>query len=423
MVNLPVNKNSSLLPATALMRPYFHAMQRLLERWPEHPESYLMLTGAESSRFSCSGCGACCRKSWRIPVSQTYYDQWYTHFHEHPSGRFSQPFVRFDNPGGKMFADIQRQADGISCIFLQPDQRCFIHEHYGAEALPDVCQIYPRQEIRLSPYHGAQLMRGTCEDILPIWLEDETLYARFVPHPFPTSARPEIAVRRSVCSMLAICLDVMVQPVNTPLQRFGSLTYLLERLRDQQADTLNQSELNSLYREQLRLSCEQIWSGPTHAEVRETSHFLRLFVPHQEEKLQGFLPWLQTQPDHRPALAETEQLQLAHVLQAFLIRQLLKVSYDAQQVSPPLLFASFFFNAIRAVLLQLFAIFKARCAQTTVANAHIQWGLGILDQYFPDDQRLSNYLDLEQFSTAQILAWIPRVLSLDCGHQLPVQPD
>lgn len=95
---MSVESNAQTAKLTPLKTPCFEQMETLIETFPEHPFETLVLTTADLERFSCSQCGVCCALPWRIHLSQSYYERWYTHFHDNPSGRFQRRFCQLEGP-------------------------------------------------------------------------------------------------------------------------------------------------------------------------------------------------------------------------------------------------------------------------------------------------------------------------------------
>jgi lysine-N-methylase len=94
--------------------------------------------------WDCHGCTACCRET-TIPLSaddlaRLREQQW----SERPEFR-GAPIVRRTAwiAGATVLA---QRADG-ACVFLTDAGRCRIHEEFGAEAKPRVCQLFPLQAV------------------------------------------------------------------------------------------------------------------------------------------------------------------------------------------------------------------------------------------------------------------------------------
>lgn len=100
-------------------------------------------TAPEGVRFTCSRCGDCCR-TWSVmlgPGEKQAIEALDWSGHEEDLADV-QAAVRVSLPGMPARHRLARQADG-SCIFLGRENQCRIHEHFGAEAKPLMCRLYP----------------------------------------------------------------------------------------------------------------------------------------------------------------------------------------------------------------------------------------------------------------------------------------
>ena len=95
--------------------------------------------------FTCSGCGACCRR-FDILVTDAekqHYEgakatQWFRESEGADQGAASSPF----ESAGSGLIRIRKRKDGV-CGFLSPENRCRIHEELGGSAKPLTCQLFP----------------------------------------------------------------------------------------------------------------------------------------------------------------------------------------------------------------------------------------------------------------------------------------
>jgi Fe-S-cluster containining protein len=99
-------------------------------------------------RFTCQGCGRCCRRGWDIaltPAEVAAYrkgrvERFFLEGEERPAGAAGDPFEPI--PGHAPFERIRRRRDG-ACGFLSSDNRCRLHEELGADHKPLSCQVFP----------------------------------------------------------------------------------------------------------------------------------------------------------------------------------------------------------------------------------------------------------------------------------------
>ncbi len=95
-------------------------------------------------QWDCHHCTACCRET-TIPLSpddlaRLKKQKW----NEHPDYRGVPTVRRTTRLGGQ--AVLAHREDG-SCVFLTATGRCRIHEEFGSEAKPRVCQLFPLQAV------------------------------------------------------------------------------------------------------------------------------------------------------------------------------------------------------------------------------------------------------------------------------------
>ncbi|HEY9758083.1 MAG TPA: YkgJ family cysteine cluster protein [Oculatellaceae cyanobacterium] len=108
----------------------------------------------EGLRFECTGCGNCCLQ-WPVPSTaddrQRIIDLSHSMKHSGThSGNVELPVrlfrsVDFDVIKSKSQTfqfTLEKRADG-RCIFLSEKNRCALHEQFGAEAKPSMCQLFP----------------------------------------------------------------------------------------------------------------------------------------------------------------------------------------------------------------------------------------------------------------------------------------
>ncbi|NBX25612.1 MAG: YkgJ family cysteine cluster protein [Planctomycetes bacterium] len=94
----------------------------------------LLTPSVPGLRYSCHGCGACCR-DFTIELRETDFDALRRQGWE-------------AELGGPFWTDFRgrrwlRQREDGACIFLQQDGRCRVHARHGLEAKPLACQLFP----------------------------------------------------------------------------------------------------------------------------------------------------------------------------------------------------------------------------------------------------------------------------------------
>jgi lysine-N-methylase len=94
----------------------------------------ILLSSASGQRYSCHGCGNCCR-DFTVQLRESDLEKLRGQRWEE---RLGEPvIVEFR---GRTFL---RQRDDGACIFWQEDGRCRIHAEHGLDAKPIACQLFP----------------------------------------------------------------------------------------------------------------------------------------------------------------------------------------------------------------------------------------------------------------------------------------
>lgn len=98
----------------------------------------------EDARFSCTMCGGCCGGTNIGPVSEAVLQGLKPHMEalEKKTRATSGLFFTLPKDGGGASHTLCRQTRG-SCVFLNDDDLCTIHDEHGAEAKPDDCRLFP----------------------------------------------------------------------------------------------------------------------------------------------------------------------------------------------------------------------------------------------------------------------------------------
>lgn len=93
--------------------------------------------------FECTGCGNCCLE-WPVPVTANDVDKIKSLCSRDGASAISwfKPLASSQLKLKQFTHTLEKQADG-KCTFLSPEKRCRLHEEYGSESKPAMCQLFP----------------------------------------------------------------------------------------------------------------------------------------------------------------------------------------------------------------------------------------------------------------------------------------
>ncbi len=149
------------------------------------------------ARWSCHGCGACCRDFRLGPVEPQVVEDLRARGANALAGRDDWAALE-PGPGGEM-GWFLRHVDG-ACVFLLPDNRCAVHAAWGGEAKPGFCREFPYRRLR-DPNGEVLVIRAECAGFHASQVDGEPLadqaqLAAQIPHlgEIPTFAPNAVAV-------------------------------------------------------------------------------------------------------------------------------------------------------------------------------------------------------------------------------------
>jgi hypothetical protein len=422
---MSVESNAQTAKNLPLKNPCFEQIAALIETFPEHPFETLVLTTADLERFNCSQCGVCCALPWRIHLSQRYYERWYTHFHNDPSGRFQRPFTKLEETTASNFADMRRQDNSNRCIFLEPDNRCYIHANYGEEALPDVCKRYPRVKLRHDNRYGSDYLLGSCQTAPSLLAGDGLVYYYFEPQPHHERSLPLHLPEQYYAGELgkaqnylwvALMLDVVQLAINTPLQRYASLHYSLEYLCLQDdLSALSSQHLQWLYREQIRRSSElSLAAAPLAEQKKALEWFFQLLEPsflplldHARKIYHGQSPW--------PSFDQSERESLNAFLEQYLIRKLIAMPYKNPFYESISFAQKYFLLSLHLLMIQMMAHYYRSRTQLPLNLKHLSQAVNLVEGRYSQRRDWVEQQGITQLSSEDSLALMQTALSLNLG--------
>lgn len=113
---------------------------------------------AGEERWDCQACGICCRGSI-VLLSETDLQRIRDQRWEDDPVQAGQAYLERDARASGKFR-LKQRPDGC-CVFLTEAGRCRIHEKFGFEAKPHVCQMFPLQLIPREK-HALLTLRRAC---------------------------------------------------------------------------------------------------------------------------------------------------------------------------------------------------------------------------------------------------------------------
>ncbi len=91
--------------------------------------------------FECTRCGDCCR-GWQVMLGPGEPERLQSlDWHGHADDLVDvSVVVRHDQKGNR---SILARRDGGACVFLGEENQCRVHEHFGSDAKPLMCRLFP----------------------------------------------------------------------------------------------------------------------------------------------------------------------------------------------------------------------------------------------------------------------------------------
>ena len=168
-------------------------------------ESTLWLETDYFENFRCKG-GACrnsCCEGWRISVSmKEYFDLIGRECSEELHRRLESAFVTPEYPSPEKFRQIAPNWQGL-CPMHGEDGLCMLHCECGADALPEICRVYPRSLKREGQLNQA-CCSCSCEAVIELLMQENQLHFRMA----EMNIQPEYTEKRPQ-EMMKTCAECM----------------------------------------------------------------------------------------------------------------------------------------------------------------------------------------------------------------------
>jgi Fe-S-cluster containining protein len=362
----------SLKPLEA---PYFEQLQALIQH-PNFKTEVLHVERTAFDHFQCTQCGDCCTSAWGIHLSQRYHTEWYSFFDQHPSGRFRQPFILNPVPTAAHYADIRR-LDNHRCLFLEPDNSCYIHRHHGEEALSEVCRLYPRGHKRVQNFFSTRLLVDSCEAVPDVLAAHPGLQYGWLPrdpHQHLDSQNFNVAKHLPADQnflWLGLGFDVLAAP--TPASVFQRWRLYQEVLKAILPEAINESTSAhwELVHRQIKAQLPLYFPLPLAAkDTQRALQWMIRVMPHPPAT-----QWLQNlsrQQKGLPALSNQEQSTLHQYLQIYLENRLLGICYGDLFWGKANFWEQNLMLTLSVIAIQTLARYYASESQTCLAVHHLQ---------------------------------------------------
>lgn len=200
--------------------------------------------------YNCSLCGNCCVNPDGVLIDQDFYDKWNQTIKHHPSGKFQNAVVKFNQPTSKKYGRIKNQDHSKRCSFLTEENTCFIHSNYGSHHQPVVCQHYPKREFVSHGICTTSHLTATCVSVPELWFkEPELIYNLIENHDnfqnlIPTA--PESITPFAYHLWLGVFYDSLIQnhSIASNLKRLIPFFYTLY----QKPQMIDENSIENAYR-------------------------------------------------------------------------------------------------------------------------------------------------------------------------------
>lgn len=398
-----------------LQSPYFDQFYSLIEH-PNFATQVLHVERTAFRYFQCTQCGDCCTSAWRIHLPEAYYKKWYAFFDEDPSGRFRQPFVTHPSPTAEQYADIRRLTNH-RCIFLEPDNSCYIHRHHGEEALSEICRSYPRGHKRVQNLFSTRVLLESCEAVPDVLAAHKGLFYAWVKaapyyhidsHNFNV---PDHLPAYQNFLWLGLAFDLLLaSSPGSVFQRWLFFEAVLKENLPQQVSETRLAHWQQIQRHiQARLPLH-FPVPPLAEDIHRALKWMMRVMP-----LPQCTSWLKTLLDQElslPDLASAEQNVLNDYLQTYLENRLLGICYGDIFWGEANFWEQNLMLVLSAVAVQTLARYYAHQSQSPLQAHHLQRASVLWTKEAEQRRELLTNLSVKGVSSAATSQAIRTLLSL-----------
>ncbi len=357
--------------------PFFEQFKTLI-RHPKFKTEVLHVERTAVAHFQCTQCGDCCTSAWGIHLSEHYYNQWYAFFDRHPSGRFRKPFVLKPAPTAEHYADIRRHAND-RCIFLEPDNGCYIHRQHGENALSQVCRLYPRGHKRVQNFFSTRLLVDSCEAVPDVLTAHPGLqYTWLSPDPTQHLDCHNFKVAEHLRAdqnflWLGLCFDALAARMpSSVFRRWYFYQELLKAILPEEVSNSNLDHWEHIHRQMVAQLPFYFPLPQAPKDTQRALQWMRRVLPHPSAK-----QWIKTlssqpSPNSLPRLSSSEQSTLHQYLQTYLENRLLGICYGDLFWGKANFWEQNLMLTLSAVSIQTLARYYAAHSQTPLDIHHLQ---------------------------------------------------
>ncbi|MEZ0370922.1 MAG: hypothetical protein ACAI44_17655 [Candidatus Sericytochromatia bacterium] len=399
-----------------LTQPYFQHFSALVELLQQQPQLMLELESESFGHFACTQCGTCCELPWRIEISQSYYEEWFDVFDQHPSGRFKQPFVLKADASPATYAGIRRIAGGTSCIFLEADKSCYIHRHYGEAALSTVCKDFPRLSKIVKNHFVSHQLSHSCEIVPELLATHPGLMYRLKDM---GSARPDLSNsdtahlgRNETYLWLGMALDLLAAPQpETVIARWRLFLPMLEWMEALGIQQVNTRQLTQLYHQLMDQLAFAGLEAPNPDWQRKGLQWGVIFLASHP----GSNAWLRELLQHRhwPELSPSERELLDLYLGHYLRSRLLGMPFVDMHIGRMSLWQMHMLLCIQLLVLQCLALYYRAQDAVPLQKEHLQRAINAVSYRFEQVPELIKNLHFKDLSQDQCYSAMEVLLSVD----------
>jgi len=402
--------------------PYFFSFWDLIQTLQRSPQKVLYLEMEPYQHFACTQCGDCCKLPWAIHVSEDYYRRWYDVLDAEPSGRFKEPMLKIKAPpDSHSYASLRRKPGTSECIFLEPDNSCWIHKNHGETALSTVCKTYPRSHKPMGHQYEARYLLNSCEAVPELQSRFSGLFYRLTElaelNPFVSGYMATgYPGRYETYLLLGLLFDLLELPLpDTALGKWQLLPAVLLELHAVGIEQVSLAQMELIYQQTFHGPSLLGFSPPQAADqalaLQWSQHFLQAYPGcHQWllELSQGSCSW--------PLLSEAERQILDLQILNYLRHRLLTLPYQDSFIGTLGFFQHCFLLTLHVIAVQWLALYYRYRAATSLTSEHVYRAVNVVGRQMEQRRLFKQEMQLDKMAPETCFRSMQVLLSLDFSH-------